>query len=75
MSLMNMSPPYDVEKKPFKIRAVMNDSKFVAAPHHAAVPTAMVTNQNSTGARPKYDDKMITNMPPAPSMNKFPTKE
>ena len=42
-----------VEKNPLTIRAAMNESNVTAAPHHAAVGTAMVKNQNNTGARPK----------------------
>lgn len=64
-----------VEKNPFAIRAAMNELNVVAAPHHAAVGTVTVKNQNNTGARPKYVDNIITTMPPAPSMNKLPTNE
>lgn len=64
-----------VEKNPFKIRAAMKDSKLIAAPHHAAVQIAKVRNQNRTGARPKYAENMTVTMPPAPSMNRLPTRE
>lgn len=40
MSLIHIRPPAcaTVEKKPLRIRAVMNDPKFMAAPHQAAIP-------------------------------------
>lgn len=43
MSCINISPPpwETVEKKPFKIRAAMKESKVVAAAHQIAVARAI----------------------------------
>ena len=42
-----------IEKSPLRIRAARNDSKLVAAAHHAEVPNAMDVKNVSIGKRPK----------------------
>ena len=76
MSLININPPAcaTVEKKPWRTRAASNERKLVAAADHAAVKNAKMANQNRTGKRPKYADRATTTIPPAPSMNRFPTR-
>ena len=57
------------------MRAAIKEGNVVAAPHHAAVQTVTMRNQNIIGARPKYADSDTTAIPPAPSIKRLPTKE
>jgi hypothetical protein len=56
------------------MRAASKDSKLLAAADQAAVTRARMENQNRMGSRPKYADNATTTIPPAPNMNKLPTK-
>lgn len=65
---MRPPPAPATEKKPFKIREAMYDSKDCAAADHAAVPAERHPNQNKTGRRPKYALSQTVASPPTPSM-------
>jgi hypothetical protein len=56
------------------MRAASKETKLFATADQAAVTSARIENQNNTGSLPKYADSATTKIPPAPSMNKLPTK-
>ena len=68
---MNINPPAEAtgRKRPLRIRAAMKDSNEPAPAAQPVVTNAAVTNQNGTGARPKYADRVTATTEPTPSMN------
>lgn len=61
-------------KKPERIRAAMKDSKLGEAAAHITVIKAITVYQKRTGSLPKYAERVTTQRPAAPIMNKLPTK-
>lgn len=76
-SLIYICPPASAttRKKPWRIRAAMNESKDGALAHQAVVTNPMRRNQKRTGKRPKYDDRVTANSPPIPSIKTLPAWE